>query len=82
VSAFGLWLSFASSALLLHDFFTGQRTLTTATFFAASGNMKRTLKASMQGLLPKSLLDKLQKRKLFVRSYEEQQAQGEYFKLV
>ena len=44
--------------------------------------MKRTMRTAMQDLLPKSLMEKLRQRKLFVRSYEEQQAQGEYFKLV
>ena len=66
----------------LHGFLTGQRVLTTATFSAATGKMRASMRASMQDLLPKSLMEKLRRRKLFVRSYEEQQAQGEYFKLV
>ncbi len=44
--------------------------------------MRRYLSASLQNLLPKSLLEKLNRRKLYVQSYEEQQSRGEYFKLV
>jgi hypothetical protein len=48
----------------------------------ATNNMRRHLGASMETLLPKSLLEKLKKRKLYAQTYEEQQCRGDYFKLV
>ena len=82
VAAAGLWLSFASTALAIHEYLTGERVLTTSGFAVSTARMKQTLHDSVQTFLPKSLLEKLRHRKLYVNSYEEQQARGDYFKLV
>jgi hypothetical protein len=81
-AAIGLWLSFASFSFWLHNFLTGQQQLSTATFVLKTNHEKATLNRDMESVLPKLLLEKLRKRKLFVRSYEEQQAHSHYFKLV
>ncbi len=82
VAAVGLWLSFASSAYALHEFLTGERVLKTSGLVVSTTGMKQALRASIQSLLPKTLLEKLRNRKLYVNSYEEQQARGDYFKLL
>ena len=82
IAAIGVWMSYASFAYTLHAFLTGERPLTTAALLAPTSNMRRYLSASLQHALPKSLLEKLSRRKLYVQSYEEQQSRGEYFKLV
>ena len=81
-AAIGLWLSFASFAWTLHKLLTGQEELSTAAFVLKTNHGRITLNREMESVLPKPLLEKLRKRKLFVRSYEEQQAHSQYFKLV
>ena len=56
--------------------------LKTSGFVVSTAGMKQALHASVQSLLPKALLEKLRNRKLYVNSYEEQQARGDYFKLL
>jgi hypothetical protein len=75
-------MSYVSFAHTLHAFLTGQRVLKTSTFVLPTSNMRQYLSASLQHLLPKSLLEKLGRRKLYALSYEEQQCRGEHFKLV
>lgn len=82
VSAFGVWLSFASFSFQLHSYLTGERALTSSSFFVPTGPMMRSLSGSMEKLLPKTLVEKLRRRKLFVHTYEEQQCRGEYFRMV
>jgi hypothetical protein len=56
--------------------------LKTSGFVVSTAGMKQALHVSIQSLLPKALLEKLRNRKLYVNSYEEQQARGDYFKLL
>jgi hypothetical protein len=54
----------------------------TAGFFYETNEAKATLRREVQSVIPKPLLEKLRRRKLFVRTYEEQQLHSQHVKLV